>query len=132
MQNGWQNDPCYASYGVDGSNCSFYEYLSKVESHCPPDSADTRVNKFVNIDVANLSFQPLFELMVDNPTNYKFIQSRILRLFNLWKNALDDLVMKSPEIKTRRKLNVRFLNFEKMIALIECCSLDRNIYGISE
>ena len=26
----WQSDPCYASYGVDGSECSFLMYLSEV------------------------------------------------------------------------------------------------------
>ncbi|XP_018612632.2 alpha-1,6-mannosylglycoprotein 6-beta-N-acetylglucosaminyltransferase B-like [Scleropages formosus] len=36
MQNFWTSDPCYASYGVDGSNCSFLIYLSEVEDFCPP------------------------------------------------------------------------------------------------
>ena len=31
----WKSDPCYASYGVDGSDCSFVMYLSEVEGFCP-------------------------------------------------------------------------------------------------
>ena len=26
----WKSDPCYGSYGVDGSVCSFIMYLSEV------------------------------------------------------------------------------------------------------
>lgn len=28
----WRSDPCYASYGVDGSTCSFFIYLSEVSN----------------------------------------------------------------------------------------------------
>ena len=30
MKNMWRSDPCYAEYGVDGSTCSFFIYLSEV------------------------------------------------------------------------------------------------------
>jgi hypothetical protein len=107
MQYGWQSDSCYASYGVDGSNCSFYEYLSVVENHCPPDlSSPNSKSSNLTVNFSNLSYQSLFDLMKDNPTNYQFIQSRISRLFNLWKNSLDDLIIKIPEIQTRKKLNI--------------------------
>ncbi|KAK9410573.1 alpha-C6-mannosylglycoprotein 6-beta-N-acetylglucosaminyltransferase A-like [Crotalus adamanteus] len=29
MKDMWRSDPCYASYGVDGSTCSFFIYLSE-------------------------------------------------------------------------------------------------------
>ena len=32
MKNMWRSDPCYAEYGVDGSTCSFFIYLSEVSS----------------------------------------------------------------------------------------------------
>ncbi|XP_045143353.1 alpha-1,6-mannosylglycoprotein 6-beta-N-acetylglucosaminyltransferase A [Echinops telfairi] len=35
MQDMWRSDPCYADYGVDGSTCSFFIYLSEVENWCP-------------------------------------------------------------------------------------------------
>ncbi|XP_010887695.2 alpha-1,6-mannosylglycoprotein 6-beta-N-acetylglucosaminyltransferase B isoform X1 [Esox lucius] len=36
MRARWTSDPCYAFYGVDGSDCSFLIYLSEVEWFCPP------------------------------------------------------------------------------------------------
>ena len=36
MRARWTSDPCYAFYGVDGSDCSFLSYLSEVEWFCPP------------------------------------------------------------------------------------------------
>lgn len=36
MRSRWTSDPCYAFYGVDGSECSFLIYLSEVEWFCPP------------------------------------------------------------------------------------------------
>lgn len=30
MKDMWRSDPCYADYGVDGSTCSFFIYLSEV------------------------------------------------------------------------------------------------------
>ncbi|KAJ8320973.1 hypothetical protein KUTeg_002560 [Tegillarca granosa] len=35
MRGMWQVDPCYRSYGVDGSDCSILNYLSEVEGWCP-------------------------------------------------------------------------------------------------
>lgn len=32
MKDMWRSDPCYASYGVDGSTCSFFIYLSEVSN----------------------------------------------------------------------------------------------------
>lgn len=32
MKDMWRSDPCYAEYGVDGSTCSFFIYLSEVSS----------------------------------------------------------------------------------------------------
>lgn len=30
MKDMWRSDPCYADYGVDGTSCSFFIYLSEV------------------------------------------------------------------------------------------------------
>lgn len=32
----WRSDSCYGSYGVDGSTCSFFIYLSEVTDIQPP------------------------------------------------------------------------------------------------
>ncbi|XP_019358423.1 PREDICTED: alpha-1,6-mannosylglycoprotein 6-beta-N-acetylglucosaminyltransferase B isoform X3 [Gavialis gangeticus] len=36
MRARWTSDPCYAFFGVDGTECSFLIYLSEVEWFCPP------------------------------------------------------------------------------------------------
>ncbi|XP_028998504.1 alpha-1,6-mannosylglycoprotein 6-beta-N-acetylglucosaminyltransferase A-like [Betta splendens] len=33
MKEMWRSDSCYANYGVDGSTCSFFIYLSEVSTH---------------------------------------------------------------------------------------------------
>lgn len=35
MRARWTSDPCYAFFGVDGTECSFLIYLSEVEWFCP-------------------------------------------------------------------------------------------------
>uniref|UniRef100_A0A8C5BGD5 alpha-1,6-mannosyl-glycoprotein 6-beta-N-acetylglucosaminyltransferase n=1 Tax=Gadus morhua TaxID=8049 RepID=A0A8C5BGD5_GADMO len=35
MKDMWRSDSCYNNYGVDGSTCSFFIYLSEVENWCP-------------------------------------------------------------------------------------------------
>ncbi|XP_054471699.1 alpha-1,6-mannosylglycoprotein 6-beta-N-acetylglucosaminyltransferase A-like [Anoplopoma fimbria] len=35
MEDIWRTDPCYSSYGVNGSLCSILIYLSEVETWCP-------------------------------------------------------------------------------------------------
>ncbi|ROL40910.1 Alpha-1,6-mannosylglycoprotein 6-beta-N-acetylglucosaminyltransferase A [Anabarilius grahami] len=30
MKDMWRSDPCYGNYGVDGSTCSFFIYLSEI------------------------------------------------------------------------------------------------------
>lgn len=32
MKEMWRSDSCYSSYGVDGSTCSFFIYLSEVST----------------------------------------------------------------------------------------------------
>ena len=102
MITGWKTDACYADYGVNGTFCSFYNYLSTVEQHCKV------LNK--KDESEKISFQEnldnLFELMKDNPTNYQWIKSRISRLFSSWKSALNNLVSKNPELANRRRLNI--------------------------
>ena len=36
MRARWTSDPCYAFFGVDGTECSVLLYLSEVEWFCPP------------------------------------------------------------------------------------------------
>lgn len=34
MKEMWRSDSCYGNYGVDGSTCSFFIYLSEVSTVC--------------------------------------------------------------------------------------------------
>lgn len=34
MKEMWRSDSCYGNYGVDGSTCSFFIYLSEVSTQC--------------------------------------------------------------------------------------------------
>lgn len=34
MKEMWRSDSCYGNYGVDGSTCSFFIYLSEVSTEC--------------------------------------------------------------------------------------------------
>lgn len=34
MKEMWRSDSCYGNYGVDGSTCSFFIYLSEVSPVC--------------------------------------------------------------------------------------------------
>lgn len=47
MRARWTSDPCYAFFGVDGTECSFLIYLSEVEWFCPllPWRNQTRAQK---------------------------------------------------------------------------------------
>lgn len=43
MKDMWRSDPCYASYGVDGSTCSFFIYLSEVSNFFYPSKGNIMV-----------------------------------------------------------------------------------------
>ena len=55
MADNWQKDPCYGNNGVDGSRCSFQDYLSLVESWCPPRPGSVSVDKDRNKKVRTIS-----------------------------------------------------------------------------
>uniref|UniRef100_A0AC34R8H9 Alpha-1,6-mannosyl-glycoprotein 6-beta-N-acetylglucosaminyltransferase n=2 Tax=Panagrolaimus sp. JU765 TaxID=591449 RepID=A0AC34R8H9_9BILA len=104
MINGWKTDECYKNYGVDGSFCSFYNYLSKIENHCKPLEVHNHHEIVEMID--DMKLDQLFKLMDDNPTNFQWIKSRIQRLFNSWIDARNSLLEKNIDLKTRKKLNI--------------------------
>lgn len=35
LKSRWRSDPCYAAHGVNDTVCSWYDYLARVEGHCP-------------------------------------------------------------------------------------------------
>ncbi|XP_041039038.1 alpha-1,6-mannosylglycoprotein 6-beta-N-acetylglucosaminyltransferase A-like isoform X7 [Carcharodon carcharias] len=48
MNEMWKSEPCYASYGVNGTVCSFIVYLSEVENFCP--MLPVRINEIADND----------------------------------------------------------------------------------
>ncbi|KAM3720366.1 Alpha-1,6-mannosylglycoprotein 6-beta-N-acetylglucosaminyltransferase [Dirofilaria immitis] len=113
MKKGWKTHECYASYGINGTFCSFRIYLSEVEKYCPvlpwrktvkDDSAILSENEIFPVE-RNLS--ALFKLMFDNELNYRFIRTRISSLWPKWLSAYNELIIKWPKIvSSRRKFNI--------------------------
>ncbi|KAG7271339.1 hypothetical protein CRUP_037288 [Coryphaenoides rupestris] len=102
MRARWTSDPCYAFYGVDGSDCSFLVYLSEVEWFCPPvawrnETATPTYNptpkKQVTAAVFRSDMGPLLEQVGVGKESLSFMKRRIRRLAPQWASAarrLDD------------------------------------------
>ncbi|KAI6195497.1 Alpha-1,6-mannosyl-glycoprotein 6-beta-N-acetylglucosaminyltransferase [Aphelenchoides besseyi] len=118
MSGGWESNECYRRFGVNGSDCSFYEYISRREHQCPPQNWHSNLEEFVESRV-NLEpkLEELFQLMTDAPDSYDFIQSRIRRLWTQWLKAKSELKTKMLAIDNRRVktlfLYMGFLNNER-------------------
>ncbi|MCJ8739410.1 hypothetical protein PDJAM_G00046930 [Pangasius djambal] len=93
MRARWTSDPCYAFYGVDGSDCSFLIYLSEVEWFCPllawrnqsiqPTTSTTpKTQAIVRADMG-----PLLEQVGSGKESLSFMKSRIRRLAVQWAVA---------------------------------------------
>ncbi|VBB28148.1 unnamed protein product [Acanthocheilonema viteae] len=113
MQEGWQTHECYASYGVNGTFCSFRIYLSEVEKYCPILSWRTVIKDDIAVLPENevlpvkRILSDLLKLMFDNKLNYEFIRNRISHLWPKWLSAYNELIIKWPKvISSRSKLNI--------------------------
>ncbi|KAL6455667.1 hypothetical protein MHYP_G00355180 [Metynnis hypsauchen] len=104
MRSRWTSDPCYAFYGVDGSDCSFLIYLSEVEWFCPPlawrnHSSPPVLQK--NPPKRQAAFRTDLSALLDQVGTGKeslsFMKRRIRRLASQWATAAHRL-----DIKLRR------------------------------
>ncbi|XP_062614039.1 alpha-1,6-mannosylglycoprotein 6-beta-N-acetylglucosaminyltransferase A-like isoform X1 [Saccostrea cucullata] len=111
MRQMWQSDPCYASYGVDGSECSFLMYLSEVESWCPKRTWKKSVkvpvedsSKIQYVDI-NDDIEDLMKILVDpnERQGYAWIRMRIRKMWPKWVSAAKKLKSKQYMKKRRRK-----------------------------
>ncbi|XP_078323350.1 alpha-1,6-mannosylglycoprotein 6-beta-N-acetylglucosaminyltransferase A-like isoform X3 [Crassostrea virginica] len=111
MRQMWQSDPCYASYGVDGSECSFLMYLSEVEGWCPKRTWRKNVKvpkedlskvQYVN---TNDDIDGLMKILVDpnERQSYAWIRMRIRKMWPRWVAAAEKLKEKQMLQKRRRK-----------------------------
>ncbi|XP_048969847.1 alpha-1,6-mannosylglycoprotein 6-beta-N-acetylglucosaminyltransferase B isoform X1 [Canis lupus baileyi] len=101
MRARWTSDPCYAFFGVDGTECSFLIYLSEVEWFCPPlpwrnqtatQTAPKPLPKVQAVFRSNLSH--LLELMGSGKESLIFMKKRTKRLTAQWALAAQRLARK--------------------------------------
>ncbi|XP_029584023.1 alpha-1,6-mannosylglycoprotein 6-beta-N-acetylglucosaminyltransferase B isoform X1 [Salmo trutta] len=121
MRARWTSDPCYAFYGVDGSDCSFLIYLSEVEWFCPPltwrNQTTTPTQKpFPKRQAAFRSdIEALLEQVGTGKESLSFMKRRMRRLAAQWASAarrLDDSLMSQWREQKRILVHVGFLTEE--------------------
>ncbi|XP_052815041.1 alpha-1,6-mannosylglycoprotein 6-beta-N-acetylglucosaminyltransferase A-like [Mya arenaria] len=111
MKNMWQSDPCYASFGVDGSTCSFIMFLSEVEGWCPrsawhgSNKAPVEKNSSDNLAKINHDLEGLMKLLVDpnERQGYAWMRMRIKRIWPRWETAVKSLAAKQDLTKRKQK-----------------------------
>uniref|UniRef100_A0A672F3Y6 alpha-1,6-mannosyl-glycoprotein 6-beta-N-acetylglucosaminyltransferase n=1 Tax=Salarias fasciatus TaxID=181472 RepID=A0A672F3Y6_SALFA len=102
MRARWTSDPCYAFYGVDGSDCSFLVYLSEVEWFCPP------------LTWRNQTATPTLK-PPPKRQSLSFMKRRMRRLAAQWASAarrLDDKLRNHWREQKRILVHVGFLTEE--------------------
>ncbi|KAK3574730.1 hypothetical protein QTP86_015807 [Hemibagrus guttatus] len=101
MRARWTSDPCYAFYGVDGSDCSFLIYLSEVEWFCPPlawRNYSTSPAVLKSSAKRQAAFRTDLSALLDQVGTGKeslsFMKRRIRRLASQWATAAQRLDLK--------------------------------------
>ncbi|XP_030646324.1 alpha-1,6-mannosylglycoprotein 6-beta-N-acetylglucosaminyltransferase B [Chanos chanos] len=121
MRARWTSDPCYAFYGVDGSDCSFLIYLSEVEWFCPPlawrnhTSTPTPGTAVKKQAVLRSDLGPLLEKVGSGKESLSFMRKRIHRLAAQWAAAarrLDQRLRAHWREQKRILVHVGFLTEE--------------------
>uniref|UniRef100_A0A8C5R2L1 alpha-1,6-mannosyl-glycoprotein 6-beta-N-acetylglucosaminyltransferase n=1 Tax=Leptobrachium leishanense TaxID=445787 RepID=A0A8C5R2L1_9ANUR len=106
MKDMWRSDVCYSNYGVDGSTCSFFIYLSEVENWCPrlpwrtvnnKEEADKRTMAEIRTD-----FEHLYNVM-SRHEEFRWMTMRIKRMDDTWIEAIKSLAEKQNLEKRKRK-----------------------------
>uniref|UniRef100_A0A8D0NCD2 alpha-1,6-mannosyl-glycoprotein 6-beta-N-acetylglucosaminyltransferase n=1 Tax=Sus scrofa TaxID=9823 RepID=A0A8D0NCD2_PIG len=106
MKDMWRSDPCYADYGVDGSTCSFFIYLSEVENWCPhlPWRAKNPYEEADHNSLAEIrtDFNILYSMMKKHE-EFRWMRLRIRRMADAWIQAIKSLAEKQNLEKRKRK-----------------------------
>ncbi|OCT63015.1 alpha-1,6-mannosylglycoprotein 6-beta-N-acetylglucosaminyltransferase B isoform X1 [Xenopus laevis] len=121
MRSRWTSDPCYAFYGVDGTECSFLVYLSEVEWFCP-------VLPWRNQSFSSYSKQrprkqaafrtelsSLLDLMGTGKESLIFMKKRLRRLETQWLVAarrLENKILETPKEQKQILVHIGFLTEE--------------------
>ncbi|KAJ8351610.1 hypothetical protein SKAU_G00230860 [Synaphobranchus kaupii] len=106
MKDMWRSDACYSSYGVDGSTCSAFIYLSEVENWCPRLSwrdrnMDEEAEKKTRTEIRT-SFDELYRVM-SSREEFRWMMLRIKRMAEPWLSAIRSLAEKQDLAKRKRK-----------------------------
>uniref|UniRef100_A0A8D0GTB3 alpha-1,6-mannosyl-glycoprotein 6-beta-N-acetylglucosaminyltransferase n=1 Tax=Sphenodon punctatus TaxID=8508 RepID=A0A8D0GTB3_SPHPU len=122
MRARWTSDPCYAFFGVDGTECSFLIYLSEVEWFCPPlpwrnQTAATPSSKpQPRVQVAFRSdLAYLLELIGSGKESLIFMKKRIRHLATQWllaTHSLDQKLKSKPRDQKQILIHIGFLTEE--------------------
>uniref|UniRef100_A0A8C6P8B6 alpha-1,6-mannosyl-glycoprotein 6-beta-N-acetylglucosaminyltransferase n=1 Tax=Nothobranchius furzeri TaxID=105023 RepID=A0A8C6P8B6_NOTFU len=121
MRTRWTSDPCYAFYGVDGSDCSFLIYLSEVEWFCPPlawrNQTITPTQRPLpkKQAVFQSDIGPLLEQVGTGKESLSFMKRRMRRLAAQWASAaprLDDKLRGRWREQKRILVHIGFLTEE--------------------
>uniref|UniRef100_A0A4W4HT68 alpha-1,6-mannosyl-glycoprotein 6-beta-N-acetylglucosaminyltransferase n=1 Tax=Electrophorus electricus TaxID=8005 RepID=A0A4W4HT68_ELEEL len=108
MKDMWRSDTCYGNYGVDGTSCSFFIYLSEVENWCPRlpwrtanlnDDSDKKGQSDIRT-----SFEELYHVM-SRREEFRWMMMRIKRMEEPWVNAVRSLATKQ-DLQTRRRKKI--------------------------
>uniref|UniRef100_A0A674A3R4 alpha-1,6-mannosyl-glycoprotein 6-beta-N-acetylglucosaminyltransferase n=1 Tax=Salmo trutta TaxID=8032 RepID=A0A674A3R4_SALTR len=89
MRARWTSDPCYAFYGVDGSDCSFLIYLNEVEWFCPP--LAWRNHSSPPTAAFRTDLSSLLDLVGTGKESLSFMKRRMRRLASQWGMAAQRL-----------------------------------------
>uniref|UniRef100_A0A8C7S7K8 alpha-1,6-mannosyl-glycoprotein 6-beta-N-acetylglucosaminyltransferase n=1 Tax=Oncorhynchus mykiss TaxID=8022 RepID=A0A8C7S7K8_ONCMY len=121
MRARWTSDPCYAFYGVDGSDCSFLIYLSEVEWFCPPLTwrNQTTTPTHIPFPKRQAAFRSdigaLLEQVGTGKESLSFMKRRMRRLAAQWASAarrLNDRLRSQWREQKRILVHVGFLTEE--------------------
>uniref|UniRef100_H2YVL0 alpha-1,6-mannosyl-glycoprotein 6-beta-N-acetylglucosaminyltransferase n=1 Tax=Ciona savignyi TaxID=51511 RepID=H2YVL0_CIOSA len=99
MREMWKSDSCYADWGVDGSDCTIYHYLSQVEHWCPPTGKNINSTKSLEM---KQNFTELFKIL-GRDIQYKWIKMRMRRMQGSWLEAAQSLAAKFDTGKWKKK-----------------------------
>uniref|UniRef100_A0A8C2BD47 alpha-1,6-mannosyl-glycoprotein 6-beta-N-acetylglucosaminyltransferase n=1 Tax=Cyprinus carpio TaxID=7962 RepID=A0A8C2BD47_CYPCA len=109
MKDMWRSDPCYSNYGVDGSTCSFFIYLSEVRCDRFPYSCTMIFNVMremwrnrKNPTEIRTSFDELYRVM-SRREEFRWMMLRIKRMEEPWVSAVRSLATKQNLNNHKRK-----------------------------
>ncbi|KAG7470339.1 hypothetical protein JOB18_015097 [Solea senegalensis] len=106
MKEMWRSDSCYSNYGVDGSTCSFFIYLSEVENWCPRLPWRTKtlgedIDRRRQAEVRT-NFDELYRVMSQRE-EFRWMMLRIKRMAEPWVSAIRSLAEKQNLVKRQKK-----------------------------